>query len=168
MVVSPTTDSFLSPTVTHNITRRWLSSAVVFGLLACGCGGTAAEGERIPSGVRAVAVSLRYPERHLSLTRTLRTPATVVGLVALIDRLKPPVRNGAARSQCGAERFAPASLSLVFRGAGGTEALAKVDVTECTNASVWVRGQKQPELSGELSLINRIISIVLDGPARRH
>src|SRR5581483_11793054 len=138
--------------------------AVALGLLACGCGGAATAGERIPAGVRTVSVSLRYPERHLSLTRTVRTPATVARLVALIDALKPPARPGATRSQCGAERFAPASLGLVFHGPRGTAALAQVDVTECTNASVWVRGEAQPALSGELTLIERVISIVVRGP----
>lgn len=147
--------------------RKWLSPLALCGLLACGCGGAAAAGSRIPSGVRAVAVSLQYPERHLSLARVLHAPATVSRLVALIDGLKPPVHTGTTRSQCGAERFAPASARLVFQGAHG-KALTKVDVTQCTNAVVWVRGQRQPELSGELPLIDRIAAIVLDAPASSH
>lgn len=117
------------------------------------------KGERIPGGVRSLQVTLEDPEHHLSLTRALHAPAAIQRLTTLIEGLQRASRSYGLRSQCGAIRFGPAHADLVFRGANGTT-IAKVSVRECGSTEVWVRGRRQPDLSGESHLIRQIAAVL--------
>lgn len=117
------------------------------------------KGERLPDGVRSVEVTLHDPERHLSVTRTLHAPMTLKRMIALIEGLQRAPRSYGTRSQCGAARFSPAYVHLVFRGANGA-VLARVVTTQCGSTEIWLHGRRQPKLSGEVTVIDRIAAVL--------
>ena len=109
--------------------------------------------ERIPTGIRVLDVKLDEPRRHLHVARVMRSPAAIHELVAHIERLD---RGG------GGVCVPPASegdeVELAFRRSASVAPVARVRAVEdaCAPAEVWVRGRRQPDLSGGYQLVDMV------------